>query len=220
MLSRAAPTALFGGIAAAVVGLSKLHASQVGTYDYTGSSRFAWSLAYIAILAVAAYGMGLPDVPRTRRSAVISAVGAAALGALGMSVVQLAIGDALLPRFVVFGGAFLLVPWYLVCVNLATDGRTSEERRDRVVVVAERADAVAGELEHELAVGAEAGAVAVTRSASGRPCWSSTGWVRSARASWPRPPRSTPPASVSARFPSSTRSGWASCRSASWSGCR
>ena len=71
-MSRAAPTALFTGIAAAVVGLSKIHASQVGTYDYSGSSRFAWSLAYVAILAVAAYGMGLPDVPRSRRTAVIS----------------------------------------------------------------------------------------------------------------------------------------------------
>ena len=98
MLSRLAPGALFTGIAVAVVGLSKLHASQLGTYDYTGSSRFAWSLAYIAILGVAAYGMGLPDVPRTRRSAVLSAVLAAVLGALGMSLVQLAVGDALLPN--------------------------------------------------------------------------------------------------------------------------
>jgi lipopolysaccharide/colanic/teichoic acid biosynthesis glycosyltransferase len=159
VLSRAAPAALFGGIAAAVVGLSKLHASQVGGYDYSGSSRFAWSIAYIVLLAVTAYGMGLPDVPKTRRSAVLSAVVAALLGALGMSVVQLVVGDALLPRFVVLGSALLLVPWYLLCVNLALDGRTSEERRDRVVLVAERAGAVASELEDELVRGAEAGAV-------------------------------------------------------------
>ena len=101
MLWRLAPGALFGGIALAVVGLSKLHASQLGTYDYSGSSRFAWSLAYIGILAVAAYSVGLPDVPRNRRSAVITAVAAAVAGALGMSIVQLLVGDALLPRFVV-----------------------------------------------------------------------------------------------------------------------
>ena len=159
MLSRAAPAALFGGIAAAVVGLSKLHAAEVGGYDYSGSSRFAWSIAYVVLLAVTAYGMGLPDVPKDRRSAVIGAVAAALLGALGMSVVQLAVGDALLPRFVVFGSALLLVPWYLLCVNLALDGRTSEERRDRVVLVAERAGAVGAELEDELVRGAEAGAV-------------------------------------------------------------
>jgi len=161
VLSRLAPSALFTGIAVAVVGLSKLHASQLGTYDYSGSSRFAWSLAYMAILAVAAYSLGLPDVPRSRRSAVISAFAAAAVGAVGMSLVQLVAGDALLPRFVVFGSALLLVPWYLLTVNLALDGRTSDERRDRVVLVAERPDAVRAELEAELERGAEMAAVVV-----------------------------------------------------------
>ena len=161
MLSRLAPGALYAGIAAAVVGLSKVHASQLGTYDYSGSSRLAWSMAYVAILAVAAYGVGLPDVPRTRRSAAVSAVAAALVGALGMSVVQLLVGDALLPRFVVFGSALLLVPWYLLCVNLALDGRTLDERRDRVVVVAEHGAGVGAELEAELDRGAEAGALIV-----------------------------------------------------------
>lgn len=161
MLSRLAPGTLFLGIVAAVIGLSKLHASQLGTYDYSGSSRFAWSLAYVGILAVAAYGMGLPDVPRSRRSALFSAVAAAAIGALGMSIVQLGIGDALLPRFVVFGAALLLVPWYLLTVNLALDGRTIDERRDRVVVVAEHAAAVGSELERELDRGAESAGVVV-----------------------------------------------------------
>src|SRR5262245_313255 len=105
--------------------------------------------------------MGLPDVPRSRRSAVLSAVGAATLGALAMSTVQLAVGDALLPRFVVFGAAALVVPWYLLCVNLALDGRTSDERRDRVVLVADRAAAVGAELESELGAGAESVAAVV-----------------------------------------------------------
>jgi lipopolysaccharide/colanic/teichoic acid biosynthesis glycosyltransferase len=161
VLSRLAPGALFGGIVLAVVGLSKLHASEVGTYDYSGSPRFAWSMAYIVLLAVAAYGSGLPDAPRTRRSAVLSAVLAATVGALGISIVQLLVGDALLPRFVVFGSVGLLVPWYLLTVNLALDGRTSDERRDRVVVVADHAAAVAAELAVELDRGAESGAVVV-----------------------------------------------------------
>jgi lipopolysaccharide/colanic/teichoic acid biosynthesis glycosyltransferase len=159
VLSRVAPGALYGGIVVAVVGLSKLHAAQLGTYDYTGSSRFAWSLAYVVILALAAYGAGLPDVPRTRRAAVVTAVLAAGTGALGMSLVQLIVGDALLPRFVVFGAALLLVPWYLLVVNLALDGRTLDERRDRVVVVADAAAAT--RLEAELDDGAESAAVVV-----------------------------------------------------------
>ena len=161
MLSRLAPGALFGGIALAVVGLSKLHASQLGTYDYSGSPRLAWSLAYIGILAVAAYSVCLPDIPRNRRSAVMTAVAAAVGGALGMSVVQLLVGDALLPRFVVFGSALLLVPWYLLTVNLALDGRSSDERRDRVVVVAEHAASVGTELSGELDRGAETAAAVV-----------------------------------------------------------
>ena len=161
MLSRAAPSLLFGGIAAAVVGLSKLHAVELGTYDYTGSSRLAWSVAYIAILAIAAYGFGLPDVPRTRRSAIVTALAAAGAGAVGMSLVQLAVGDALLPRFVVLGSALLLVPWYLLTVNLALDGRSMDERRDRVVVVADHAEAVGAELARELDRGAESAAQVV-----------------------------------------------------------
>ncbi len=161
MLSRLAPGALFSGIALAVIGLSKVHASELGTYDYSGSPRFAWSLAYVGILAVAAYSLGLPDVPRTRRSAVITAVAAASAGALGISMVQLVVGDALLPRFVVFGSALLLVPWYLLSVNLALDGRTLDERRDRVVLVAEHAAAVGTELAAELDRGAEAAALVV-----------------------------------------------------------
>ena len=106
-MSRLAPGALFGGIALAVVGLSKLHASQLGTYDYSGSPRLAWSLAYIGILAVAAYSLGLPDVPRSRRSAILTAVAAATAGAVGMSLVQLLVGDALLLTATL--GIFL--PW-------------------------------------------------------------------------------------------------------------
>ena len=241
MLSRLVPAALFGGIAVAVVGLSKVHAAELGTYDYSGSSRFAWSLAYVALLAVAAYGSGLPDVPRSRRSAVISAVAAALLGALGMSVVQLLVGDALLPRFVVFGAALLLVPWYMLCINLALDGRSLDEARDRVVLVAERAASVGSELAGELQRGAEAAATVVATAepdvvepttAGGRPladlvtAHGATVLVLDRAAqdrrppSWPRPPRCTRRACGSARSRSSTRSGSASCRWPSSSGCR
>jgi lipopolysaccharide/colanic/teichoic acid biosynthesis glycosyltransferase len=177
VLTRAAPAFLFSGIVAAVVGLSKLHASQVGTYDYTGSGRLAWSIAYIGILAVTAYGLGLPEVPRTRRSAVISALAAAAAGATGMSLVQLLVGDALLPRFVVLGSGLILVPWYLLTVNLALDGRSLDERRDRVVLVADQPAGTRTELEDELERGGESAAVIVASMApteaevagSGRP---------------------------------------------------
>ena len=140
---RLARALLYAGVVAAVVAASKFHAARVAVpaYDYTGSSRFAWSLAYAGLLAVTAYGVGLPDLARSRRIAWLSGLGAAGAGATAVSVLQLAVGDALLPRFVVFGAAALLVPWYVLCAAVARDGRARAEGRDRVVVVATPAEA-------------------------------------------------------------------------------
>ncbi len=51
-------------------------------------------------------------------------MGATVTAALAMSLVQLVVGDALLPRFVVIGSAIVLVPWYMLCAAMAaTAGR-------------------------------------------------------------------------------------------------
>ena len=132
---RLARPLLLAGAAAAVVGLSKVHASAHG-YDYTNSFRFAWSLAYIALLWAAAYGAGLPELARNRRSAALTAAASTGAAALAMSVLQLLVGSALLPRFVVFGTPVLLVPFAVVCSTLARKGRDRDGQRDRVVAVA------------------------------------------------------------------------------------
>ena len=145
-MSRPARVALYAGTALCVAGLSKAHA-VVHVYSWSGSSRFAWSLGYVVLLAVTAYGFGLPEQPRTRRSAVIAAVGATASAAIAVSVLQLFAGDALLPRFVVLGSAVVLVPWYVLCSVLARDARTRAGERDRVVVVAEPEEVASLEVE-------------------------------------------------------------------------
>ncbi len=151
-MRRLARTLLYGGIVVAVLGLARLHAGVIAdpTYDFTGTARFAWSLTYVALLAVTAYGVGLPDLPRGARSIVGSAVAAAGAAAIGISLVQLVAGDALLPRFVVFGSAAVLVPWYVVCAAVAVGGRARAEDRDRAVLVGDSADArsLTEELEH------------------------------------------------------------------------
>src|SRR5688572_5326622 len=106
---RLARPLLMIGIAVAVLGLSKAHATA-NQYDYTQSFRFAWSLTYIGLLWAASYGAGLPELPRTRRSAALTAAAATGTAALAMSVLQLLAGSALLPRYVVFGTPALLVP--------------------------------------------------------------------------------------------------------------
>ncbi len=134
-MRRLARPLLFGGTAAVVLGLGKAHAASHG-YDYTSSSRFAWSLAYIVLLAGAAYGAGLPDLARTRRSAAVSAVAASAVAVVAISALQLVAGSALLPRFVVLGAPLVLLPLSLLCSICSNDGRARSGQRDRVVVVA------------------------------------------------------------------------------------
>ncbi len=146
---------LYGGIVLAVLGLSKVHATWVAdpAYDYTGSFRFAWSIAYAVLLVVAAYGTGLPDLPRSTRGAFLASLGAVLSAAMAVSILQLLVGDALLPRFVVFGAAAVLVPWYLVCVAVAQHGRARAEATDRVLFVG--GDLDVAEIEADLAVSAE-----------------------------------------------------------------
>jgi lipopolysaccharide/colanic/teichoic acid biosynthesis glycosyltransferase len=139
---RLARPLLYLGVLAVVGALAKAHAAWIGHYDLTGSARFAWTLAYVGILCVTAYGFGLPEVPRTRRGAVAASVGASFTAAAIVSLVQLVMGDALLPRFVVFGAAVLLPDWYRFCTRVAAGGRLRAEARERVLVVG-RADEVA-----------------------------------------------------------------------------
>jgi lipopolysaccharide/colanic/teichoic acid biosynthesis glycosyltransferase len=136
-MRRGARLALYSGIVAAVVGLSLYHSGAIAdpTYSYTGTFRFGWSLLYIAVLAVTAYGLGLPELPRTAGRALVTSLVAALSGAVVVSLLQLLTGEALLPRFVVFGTAVLLVPWYLLCAGVAVGGRYRGISRDRVLVV-------------------------------------------------------------------------------------
>ncbi|MFZ6002399.1 MAG: sugar transferase [Actinomycetota bacterium] len=135
-MRRAARPVMYGGVVVVVFGLALVHARVLNDYSFTGTSRFGWTIAYVALMCAFAYGFGLPDVPRSRRAALGSAVGAAFLGAAAISFIQLFLGDALLPRFVVFGSALLLPDWYRLCVGMAVGGRSRAEARDRVVVVA------------------------------------------------------------------------------------
>lgn len=126
---------MYVGVFAVVFALAKVHALWIGHYDLTGSGRFAWTAAYAGLLCLTAYGTGLPDLPRTRGAVVSASVLAALFGAVAISAVQLLAGDALLPRFVVFGSALLLPDWFRVSAAIAAGGRVRAEARDRVVFV-------------------------------------------------------------------------------------
>src|SRR5260370_893857 len=85
--------------------------------------------------AVGAWGRGSPGCPRPRRRAGVAALGATATAAAVISVLQLIVGDALLPRAVVFGSVLVLVPWYVLWARVAGDARSRDAERDRVLLV-------------------------------------------------------------------------------------
>jgi lipopolysaccharide/colanic/teichoic acid biosynthesis glycosyltransferase len=138
---RAARWLLFAATAAIVLGLGWYHGEYIGSYRYTESFRFSWSIAYIALLAIAAYGVGLPDLPRNVYQALWSALGAALLAATGISFAQLVLGSQLLPRFVVFWSAVFLIPVWSLTGFIAARDRRRQRARDRVLLVAAEADA-------------------------------------------------------------------------------
>ena len=143
------------GATVIVLGMSKWHASRVAVppYDFTESSRFFWSFTYIGMLGFASYGVGLPDLYRTRRSIIASSIVAVLLAAGAMSAVQMIAGEPLIPRLVIFGSAMVMVPWLWLCADLADDGRARHAERDRVIIVGNWADAT--ELSADLEISAE-----------------------------------------------------------------
>jgi lipopolysaccharide/colanic/teichoic acid biosynthesis glycosyltransferase len=155
MTTRTARLLHAGGTLVALWALAWAHATSWAplSYGVTSTSRFGWTLVLGALLLVSSYALGLPEVPRTRKLAFSSAVAAYALSAVGVSVAALALGQPLMPRFVIFGAGVLIVPWYVLCAGLLIDNREKVLPRDRVIVVGDWADAAT--LSHELAIGAE-----------------------------------------------------------------
>ena len=134
-MQRLARPLLYVGTVGLVVSLGRYHAQVIGHYYFHSAQRLPWNLTYAAIICVAAYALGLPDLDR-RRSVWGPALTAAVTGALAISALQLVLGSLLLPRFVVFLSAVLAVPWFAICEGLADMGRSREEERDRVILVA------------------------------------------------------------------------------------
>lgn len=147
MLARAG---LIGGTIGCVASVGAIHAAR-HDYGFTDTARFAWSLTYAAVLVVAAYGVGLPELVDKTAAAVGSAVRAVVIAAVAISTVQLFAGDALLPRFVVFGSGALLVPWYVLMAALAD--RATHEAGARVLLIGSSEEAEL--LRRDLRVGSE-----------------------------------------------------------------
>lgn len=131
------------GVVAVVMGLSLVHARIAEPAYSFGGSRLVWALAYSGLVFIAAYAFGLPDVPSRARQIFAAAVGAATVGAIGISVAQLLGGAALLPRFVVLGAVPSLMGWMSLCSFAVRRHRRRAVTRDRVVIVGSGEDTAA-----------------------------------------------------------------------------
>jgi lipopolysaccharide/colanic/teichoic acid biosynthesis glycosyltransferase len=140
--------------AGCVLGLGAVHASWIGRYGFATTSRFGWSLAYVGLCWLAAYSVGLPDLPRNAYAALAAGLEASVAAALGISGVQAALGSAVLPRFVVFWSAAFLPPAWGLCAFVSAQGGRRPPQ-ERVLAVAGPAEAAA--LEEDLAGPAGAG---------------------------------------------------------------
>jgi len=143
---------LLGYSASVVFGLAFLHASQNG-YSFLEPRRLMLAAVLVVAISVAAYASGLPDVPKTNWSAAFSAGMAVGSAAALFSLVQLFVGDQLLPRLVVLGSSLVLIPLLASTVALSSGGLARAQRRDRVLVVADLDES--GELLDELAAASD-----------------------------------------------------------------
>lgn len=133
----------WAGAVAIVVGFAKFHAARVAVpaYDFTASFRLLPTIGFVALIVVGAYAAGIPERRRSSRFGdVMVGLGVPVLAALVLSVVQLAIGAALLPRFVVFGSIMVLPVWFHLCQAVAGDLDTRATAAERVLVVGDLAD--------------------------------------------------------------------------------
>lgn len=131
------------GVVVTVLGFAKFHAAQIAepAYDFTTSFRLLPTLGFTLLVAVGAYAAGLPEHRRgTRLGDLVVGLVVVGSAALALSAVQLAVGAALLPRFVVFGSLMVLPLWFLLCQALAGDLDTHAQASERVLVVGDLAD--------------------------------------------------------------------------------
>ncbi len=154
-MRRAAGAVFLAGQALSVAAAAVFHARLVAPdrYDPLRSAQAGWWLLVAAVLCGASYGLGLPELPPSRRQAAGRSALAygAAVGAV--SLAQLGLAGPLLPRSSLLVLALTTPVWALICWNLSGDVTTWRQGRDRVFVVAAQADeaaTLAGELAGDL----------------------------------------------------------------------
>ena len=150
------------GLVTAVLGVAVVHARFIAPerYDLLRSSRLTWWVLVAVILLGASYGLGLPELPTSRRHAAMRAFAATSIAIGTVALCQLLLASPVLPRSSL-GLLCLVTPiWAIVSWNLSYDVETWRAQRDQVFLVAAQPDEHAS-LSLELSLQPEAPAVIV-----------------------------------------------------------
>jgi len=123
------------GIVTIVVALGFVHSRLAAPQYSFGDSRLLWTAGYAATLTLAAYSLGLPDVFDRVRQVAAAAIVSVVTGAVVISIAQLVLGMAVLPRFVVLGAMPSVAVWLAACSLAVRRDRRRALSRDQVVLV-------------------------------------------------------------------------------------
>jgi len=147
-----------------------IHATRLAPVPYNpiGTSRFPWTVFFTSAVVLGSYGVGLPDLPRSRAGAAALGLTAFVIAAVAVSLTQTLFGSALLPRAVIFGVGLTLIPWSILVWNLTGDEALRRSQRLIFIGRGEDAAALTAELEFHVEPSAEI-IRAMTKSEAARP---------------------------------------------------
>lgn len=115
----------------------------MGHYRFTAFPRFGWLVVFTALLLVAFYAAGLPESAPRFSEALVRSFAATLVAAGAVSVMALVVGQALLPRFVVFLAVALLTPAVAVAARTMSGGSARRDAAERVLAIVGVAEALA-----------------------------------------------------------------------------
>lgn len=141
------------GLFAIVLGARLAFVEVIGPARFTSAdvSPLPWWLLLATLILTASYGLGLPELPSSRFNALLRALGAVVIGYAALSLFQLVLAQALLPRSTLVLIAATTPIFSVLSWRMCADLHSWSTDRDRVLVITsqpENAAALRADLHH------------------------------------------------------------------------
>ncbi|MHB8458279.1 MAG: sugar transferase, partial [Acidimicrobiales bacterium] len=119
---------------AVVLGAEIAHAKLIGHYPVLQEPRFGWVVALTTLILLSTYAVGVTEVRITTGARLLRAAGAVGAAIVVLSLFQAAIGQALLPRFVL-AVTLVLIPAQTLVSAVTERSRLHQDEQERVVAL-------------------------------------------------------------------------------------